>query len=558
MAGTWQALANQPTFEMSTMILLSDGRVMVQEEGTKHWHALTPDENGSYVNGTWTVLADMSFWRRYYASGILKDGRVIICGGEQSGDVGDTNKGEIYDPVADSWTSIKTPSWTQVGDAASCILPDGRLLIGALTTTACIIYDPTTDSWTTAGSKAVRSNEESWVLQPDNTIVTTQCWSPYQTEKYIIANDTWQNEGSLPVTLCDTVMHEIGAGVLMYNGHTIFFGAAKSGNVGKTAIYTPPATATGTGTWAAGPDIPQVSNQAVVANDCPATLLPNGKVLTTAAPWQNNNWGGPVYFFEYDPTANTITQAPTPSNNGTFPAGQSSQLYWSRMMLLPTGQVMFSPSSKNVQVYTPDGGPQEGWRPTISSVTAHGTLFFNDYFVLRGTQLNGLSQANMYGDDCSSATNYPLVRLRNTTTNKIYYGRTYDFSTLGVATGPSMQSATFSLSGIPDGDYELCVIANGISSHCQFLSWRRSNKPHILDGGLKRVLEVFGKEVAEGDPWDRFKWLIDPEVNELRRQLKYLQNSVRRLESLIPARELPRAGKEVAREAEAEDRAKNE
>ncbi|HZI58187.1 MAG TPA: hypothetical protein VFF39_15500, partial [Verrucomicrobiae bacterium] len=78
MAGTWQALVNQPGFNTSTMILLTDGRVMVQEEAEKHWHALTPDSNGSYVQGTWSTLKDMSFWRRYYASGVLKDGRVIL------------------------------------------------------------------------------------------------------------------------------------------------------------------------------------------------------------------------------------------------------------------------------------------------------------------------------------------------------------------------------------------------------------------------------------------------------------------------------------------------
>lgn len=95
MAGTWQGLVNQPPFHTSTMQLLTDGRVMVQEEATAHWHALTPDNQGSYVNGTWSPLADMAFWRRYYASGMLKDGRVILIGGEQSGAGGDTNLGQI-------------------------------------------------------------------------------------------------------------------------------------------------------------------------------------------------------------------------------------------------------------------------------------------------------------------------------------------------------------------------------------------------------------------------------------------------------------------------------
>ena len=170
MAGTWQPLANQPSFNTSTMILLTDGRVMVQEEATEHWHALTPDASGSYVNGTWSTLADMSFWRRYYSSGVLKDGRVFLCGGEQSGDVGDTKKGEIYDPVADEWKSIPEPSMLpEVGDAACCVLPNGKVLVGALSTTACAIYDPVAGSWSSAASKAVRSNEETWVLQPDGS-----------------------------------------------------------------------------------------------------------------------------------------------------------------------------------------------------------------------------------------------------------------------------------------------------------------------------------------------------------------------------------------------------
>ena len=74
------------------MMLLPDGRIMVQEEATPHWHALTPDSSGSYLNGTWSTLADMSFWRRYYASGVMRDGRVIVIGGEQSGAGGDPPK----------------------------------------------------------------------------------------------------------------------------------------------------------------------------------------------------------------------------------------------------------------------------------------------------------------------------------------------------------------------------------------------------------------------------------------------------------------------------------
>ncbi|MDP4220175.1 MAG: hypothetical protein Q8916_10510 [Bacteroidota bacterium] len=540
MAGTWHGLTHQPLFNTSTMILLTDGRIMVQEEATKHWHALTP-VNGSYLNGTWSNLADMSIWRRYYASGVLKDGRVIVCGGEQSGGGGDTTICEIYDPVADSWAIIPSPpGWPTVGDAVCCVLPDGRVMIGALyPSTACAIYNPSTNTWSAAASKATSSNEETWILQPDQTILTTQCWAPYQSEKYIISSNTWQNEGALPVTLVDPVMHEIGPGMLLYNGKTIFFGAQNSGGHGKTAIYTPPALPTGVGTWVAGPDIPQVAGKTIVSNDCPATLLPNGKVLFAGAQYENNDWGSPIEFFEYDPSANTITQAPTPANNGM-------KLYWSRMMLLPTGEVLFSPSTNNVQLYEPDGMPLEAWRPTISSITPHGTVFFTDYYTLQGTQLNGLSQANIYGDDCYPATNYPIVKLHNAGTGHTYFARTSHFSSMGIATGGALQSCRFTVQGIPDGNYDVCVIANGIASHVMSLNITRFRKPEIIDSGVKREFEYFGKLVFEGDPWDRKDWVVDPQIVEMQQQIKSLSNAVSRLSSLIESRELPHVGKEIA------------
>ena len=43
MPGNWKPLKNQPTFGASTMLLLTDGTIMVQEEAGKYWHRLTPD-----------------------------------------------------------------------------------------------------------------------------------------------------------------------------------------------------------------------------------------------------------------------------------------------------------------------------------------------------------------------------------------------------------------------------------------------------------------------------------------------------------------------------------
>ena len=85
MPGTWQPLANQPAFNASTMLLLTDGTVMAQEPNATAWWRLTPDEWGDYTNGTWSALAPMTDARLYYASAVLADGRVFVAGGEYNG-----------------------------------------------------------------------------------------------------------------------------------------------------------------------------------------------------------------------------------------------------------------------------------------------------------------------------------------------------------------------------------------------------------------------------------------------------------------------------------------
>ena len=104
-----------------------------------------------------------------------------------------------------------------------------------------------------------------------------------------------------------------------------------------------------------------------------------------------------------------------------------------RMLLLPTGEVLFSNGTHDVELYIPDGIPNPSWRPQITNSPSQ--VQRGRTYTIRGRQLNGLSQAVSYGDDASMATNYPLVRIHNLSTNKITYCRTHDHSTIGVHTG---------------------------------------------------------------------------------------------------------------------------
>ena len=114
-------------------------------------------------------------------------------------------------------------------------------------------------------------------------------------------------------------------------------------------------------------------------------------------------------------------------------------------------------------IYTPDGAPDPAWRPTITSVPT--ALHPGSTYTLHGRQINGLSQAVIYGDEGAMATNYPIVQLTDTATGAVTYCRTHGHSTMGIQTGAVVHSTQFTVpSGAPLGGAHLRVIANGIAS----------------------------------------------------------------------------------------------
>jgi hypothetical protein len=58
-AQTWTTLKNKAPFDASTALQLTDGRILVQAYGASQYYTLTPDNTGSYVNGTWTEVASL-------------------------------------------------------------------------------------------------------------------------------------------------------------------------------------------------------------------------------------------------------------------------------------------------------------------------------------------------------------------------------------------------------------------------------------------------------------------------------------------------------------------
>src|SRR5260370_38250544 len=111
----WTPLSSPPPIGISTMVLLTDGRVFCREDdgteaGGRRWFLLAPSSTGSYVEGGWTDLALWSNARRYYASAVLGDGKVFVAGGENSDAGADLNAAESFDPLIGTWSQLSTPA----------------------------------------------------------------------------------------------------------------------------------------------------------------------------------------------------------------------------------------------------------------------------------------------------------------------------------------------------------------------------------------------------------------------------------------------------------------
>ena len=450
--GRWNRLTNQPSFMCDTALLLTDGTVMVHEYGNQtmnNWWRLTPDINGSYLNGTWSQLASMqpSYGPLYFASAVLSDGRVIVEGGEYNFlNFAETNQGAIYNPVTNTWTPVNPPvGWSQIGDAPGAVLANGTFTMGNISSRSQVLFNAATLTWTPTGvGKADNYSEEGLCILPSGELLLVDTANGTNSELYNPTTGQWTSAGSTIVHLPDPSSLEIGPHIQRPNGTSVAFGGTVHNSIFNFS----------TRTWTPTSDFPNGNDMA----DAPCALLPNGDVLVATSP---GVFATPVTFFTFDGT--TFTQAP--------PTRTSQQLtsYQERFLLLPTGQVLSLvadgvPNHIDAELFTSTGTPDPAWQPNITSISTT-TLTRGSSVQIRGTQFNGLSVGSDYGDDCTNATNYPIVRLTNKATRHVFYARTHDHSTMGIATGNTIVSTTMDIpANMETGPTRIEVVANGIPS----------------------------------------------------------------------------------------------
>jgi hypothetical protein len=419
--------------------------------------------------------------------------------------------------------------WDFIGDSPWALLPNGHLLLGEKFSKAMAELNPKTLRWTNVSSfgKDDVFAEEGLTLLPDRSVLTVNMTDFPFAQRFISNADPsktrWADAGKTPVKLPATdtnsatniiydngmrVYHppgEIGPAILRPDGTVFNSGAACTikgpptdpdacviySPVAHSAIYDPKSNS-----WTAGPDLPNKEG----AGDTWASLLPNGNVLVQTNPpgisndklKRANDRYASIRGINgkakgrlapeavaaagaaspgFAPEATTpATSCPKTSIwrlyefDGTSlipePAGSMCNNQPS-LLLLPTGEVMLNLNF----VYKSSGTFLNMGRPTITSFAFTYNVNPGGTYQIYGTQFNGLSQANAFGDEFQVATNFPLVRITNNATGDVSYATTHDFSTMGVATGSAIVSTWFDVpTNAETGDGKLEVVANGIPS----------------------------------------------------------------------------------------------
>jgi hypothetical protein len=182
-AGTWSATGSMYDGRVRpTATLLTNGNVLVV--GGDDWSKpldLVPSAEIYETNqGQWIRVASPSLARFRHTATLLKDGRVLITGGDDYSVASRALPAEIYDPAHGTWTNTG-PMTIVRSDHTATLQPDGTVLVVGGTNygtgypvplASAEIYDPTTNTWTPTGDlSSPRAEHVAVALPSGKTLV---------------------------------------------------------------------------------------------------------------------------------------------------------------------------------------------------------------------------------------------------------------------------------------------------------------------------------------------------------------------------------------------------
>ncbi|MGN6525278.1 MAG: kelch repeat-containing protein [Burkholderiaceae bacterium] len=271
----WQHAAPMATARSShAATLLGDGRVLVTGgslpggAAAQGYANLASAEIYDPAANTWTTVAPMAVARSHHTATLLADGRVLVVGGENAQYLVEASA-ELFDPATGRWTSTPLPPDAARSQHTATLLADGRVLLaggfdiegGTGTSLATAeAYDPAAGGFLPVAAMATTHSGHSATRLTDGRVLVAGGGNA-QAELFDPVAGTWTPAAAL------AAVHTGHAAVRLADGGVLVV-AGTQGAQPAAERYDPAANA-----WT-----PTAPMQVLRAH-AGATLLPDGSVL---------------------------------------------------------------------------------------------------------------------------------------------------------------------------------------------------------------------------------------------------------------------------------------
>ncbi len=196
-----------------TMTRLQNGKVLVVGGRDSAGNKLASCElfdRSAGTNGAFAAAGSLALARVGHLATLLTDGRVLVVGGTTTGGAL-TKTAEIYDPVANTWSSAGTLTTSAATDYSLSSLPGGAaMVVGGLTNTDYFsvsdweLFNPSTKTWTkqAGGGAGMRHGHAAVSLTGGKVLVVGGVWSDgldyplSDAMQYEPSTKTWTSAGS--------------------------------------------------------------------------------------------------------------------------------------------------------------------------------------------------------------------------------------------------------------------------------------------------------------------------------------------------------------------------
>ena len=231
--------------------------------------------------GTFALTGSMSTARYWHTATLLRDGRVLVAGGDSSTS---THSGfataELYDPATGTFTrTANNMTVARVGHSAT-LLADGRVLIAGGNdargrVSSVDLFDPVTNRFVQTGNLVdAQTYHEGTLLRTGEVLITgggTASFREARAELYDPATGTFRYTGQY----ADVIPPDAYNGLVGISATLLTNGKVLLASLPRAEVYDP-----ATGTFAATGSMLTNIGQSYISGRT-ATLLINGKVLLT-------------------------------------------------------------------------------------------------------------------------------------------------------------------------------------------------------------------------------------------------------------------------------------